>query len=447
MRSRKSGPVRVLGATVVLVALVGGQVAAAVVFTVNSGGDASDFTIDGVCETAPGNQVCTLRAAVDEANASGDPNRRVALPALTVTLTQGFVLISQPLTIEGVGRGASVLQAPPGARQAGLKVLADVVLRDLTMRGFGGGSFGAIDARANLTAERSDFVDNDVTPSGGGGGAISQSLLPPVRSLTLTDCEFRQNAAAYGGAIFLGYASARVERSTFTDNLATLGGGGAFFASPVATTLTMLDSTLVGNRSDDDGGAILVDATGGVGPEVRIYSSSFLGNDSDADLNGSGAGGAFLNRAPPSNVQLANSIFADNGESTFLFHFYIRIAQECRGGATSNGHNIVLFDDGSCAIAGAVTAADPLLEPLAFHGGPTETLAIAAWSPAIDAGNPATAGGCYDDLGAPIATDQRGAVRPYGAECDLGAFEWGTLIFSDDFEAGSLLRWAATVGM
>ena len=437
-RSALAGPV------VALIAIVPTELLA-VSFTVNSGGDAPDAAIDGVCETAPGNQVCTLRAAVDETNASGDPNRRVALPALTVTLTQGFVLISQPLTIEGAGRGASVLQAPPGARQAGLKVLADVVLRDLTMRGFGGASFGAIDARANLTVERSDFVDNDVTQSGGGGGAISQSLLPPARSLTLADCEFRENVAAYGGAIFLAYASARVERSTFADNLATLGAGGALFASPVATNLTMLDSTLVGNRSNEDGGAIFVDSTGGVGPEVRIYNSSFLGNDSDADLNGSGAGGAFLNRAPPPNVQLANSILADNGESAFLFHFYIRVAQECRGGATSNGHNIVLFDDGSCAIAGAVTAADPLFEPLAFHGGPTETLAIAAGSPAIDAGNPAAAGGCYDDLGAPIATDQRGAVRPYGAECDLGAFEWGALIFGDDYELGSTGRWT-TIG-
>ncbi|HTO74935.1 MAG TPA: CSLREA domain-containing protein, partial [Thermoanaerobaculia bacterium] len=40
-----------------------------VIFTVNSTGDAHDANPgDGICETAPGNGVCTLRAAIDEAN-------------------------------------------------------------------------------------------------------------------------------------------------------------------------------------------------------------------------------------------------------------------------------------------------------------------------------------------------------------------------------------------
>ena len=57
--------------------------------------------------------------------------------------------------------------------------------------------------------------------------------------------------------------------------------------------------------------------------------------------------------------------------------------------------------------------ADALLGPLADNGGPTLTHALLAGSPAIDAGDPATA----------PATDQRGVVRPQGAAPDAGAYE------------------------
>lgn len=59
---------------------------------------------------------------------------------------------------------------------------------------------------------------------------------------------------------------------------------------------------------------------------------------------------------------------------------------------------------------------NPLLGPLAGNGGPTQTMALQAGSPAIDGG---------DGAGCP-ATDQRGVPRPGGAACDVGAFEIAT---------------------
>jgi hypothetical protein len=50
---------------------------------------------------------------------------------------------------------------------------------------------------------------------------------------------------------------------------------------------------------------------------------------------------------------------------------------------------------------------------LANNGGPTDTQALLAGSPALDAGNNSTC----------LATDQRGVTRPQGPACDIGAFE------------------------
>jgi hypothetical protein len=79
----------------------------------------------------------------------------------------------------------------------------------------------------------------------------------------------------------------------------------------------------------------------------------------------------------------------------------------------SRGHN--LDSDGSCFLsaAGDLPNRDALLGPLFDNGGPTETQALQAGSPAIDA---AAVDGCPQH-------DQRGVVRPQGAACDIGAYE------------------------
>ncbi|WP_223847121.1 T9SS type A sorting domain-containing protein [Hymenobacter montanus] len=78
---------------------------------------------------------------------------------------------------------------------------------------------------------------------------------------------------------------------------------------------------------------------------------------------------------------------------------------------------------------------DPLLSPLANNGGPTQTMALRAGSPAIDAGGSSCP-----------ATDQRGLVR-VGA-CDIGAYEFSAPLpveltaFSVTASAGvAQLRW------
>ena len=96
--------------------------------------------------------------------------------------------------------------------------------------------------------------------------------------------------------------------------------------------------------------------------------------------------------------------------------------------------------DGDCGVER--TELDPgLAGALAHNGGFTPTVALVAGAAAIDAG---TNGGCP-------ATDQRGAVRPFDGDgdgvavCDVGAFEFGVIIFADGFESGDTSAWSVTV--
>jgi len=94
---------------------------------------------------------------------------------------------------------------------------------------------------------------------------------------------------------------------------------------------------------------------------------------------------------------------------------------------TSGGHNI--GTDGTCNLTDPtdLPSTDPMLGPLQDNGGPTATHALLPGSPAIDA---IPAADCtWDDDGdpetpeVPLRSDQRGAWRPQGGGCDIGAVE------------------------
>lgn len=92
----------------------------------------------------------------------------------------------------------------------------------------------------------------------------------------------------------------------------------------------------------------------------------------------------------------------------------------------SQGYN--LSGDDSCNLTAAndLPETDPLLGGLGNFGGPTQTHPPLAESPAIDAGPES----CVP------AIDQRGASRPVGERCDIGAVEFGGSgeVFADRFE-------------
>ena len=144
---------------------------------------------------------------------------------------------------------------------------------------------------------------------------------------------------------------------------------------------------------------------------VTITANHCIRAVNQGGCTGGGVGG--------SGISLQNTLIAGN-DSTHAV-----AAHDCSATLVSHGHNLIQITNG-CVITGDstgnLTGVDPKLGVLADNGGLTQTHALAADSPAIDAGNPSNPGsGGF----ACAAVDQRGSLRSFGTTCDIGAFEQG----------------------
>lgn len=121
------------------------------------------------------------------------------------------------------------------------------------------------------------------------------------------------------------------------------------------------------------------------------------------------------------NTTIANTVHPFSGDSGVITASHVIISNNvtgCTAPFHSLGHNLQ-FDTGAPGGCGFVLASDvdeqdPGLLPLADNGGPTPTREITA-AAAINAG----AASCG------VTQDQRGAPRPAGSNCDIGAYETG----------------------
>jgi CSLREA domain-containing protein len=307
---------------------------------------------------------CSLRDAVATAN-SGDT---VQIPAGHYILTLGDIISEKSLTIVGAGARSTVLDGNDASRifQFFNGTQQSVELTDLSLI-------------------------NGLAATPDGFGALAGGALTSDAILTLRRCRLAGNQAEAGGAISLALGDLTIDQCTIAGNLATSGGfpggGGGIFAFGSLVTIT--NSTLTGNTASagQGGGAAFVDVL------VDLFNVTVTANQAPS------GGGLFL----AVNGSLVNSIVADN------------LGGDCFGVDSTFTSDHSLDSDDSCGLtdAGSHPGVSPLLGPLANNGGPTDTHALLAGSPALNAGNNATC----------LATDQRGVTRPQGSACDIGAFE------------------------
>lgn len=181
--------------------------------------------------------------------------------------------------------------------------------------------------------------------------------------------------------------------------------------------LTVSGSTISGNGNASAG--VDTQFNGGIFSEsgnLTVVNSTVTGNNGSGIYEDSSGGLSLQNDTIAANPSVGLDLREGVGSAVNTI-----IAQNTSGDCTNaldnwgqTEHNN-LDSDNSCDFTSStdLTGVNPQLGPLQDNGGPTPTMALAATSPAVDAG---------DDSSCP-ATDQRGISRPQGPHCDIGAFE------------------------
>ena len=350
-------------------ALAASASAHAAVFNVNTTADPNPQG----CPDATG--ACSLREAI----AAAGPNDTIFVPAAAAhyVLTRGPLTIGQSgLVINGNARG-TVIDGAGASRVFDIGTGASPSLSQLTITG---GTASGLDPQgggirvrtgAVLTLSNSTVRDNVATGSvtNGTGGGIYNAGTLEARGVTIT-----KNAA-----------------SIVTASPTTLGIGGGIDNEG---GLTLVNSTITDNVA---GGDVVLGQGGGLATGAGHVST--LTNVTVAS-NRTGLAGSGSNVLTAGSTRAQNTIVAGGTGGA-----------NCSAPTQSLGNNIEQDTD-TCGFDRPRT--NPQLAPLTDNGGPTDTRALLAGSPAINAGS---SSGCPP-------TDQRGVPRPQGPRCDIGAYEF-----------------------
>ncbi len=265
-----------------------------------------------------------------------------------------------------------------------------------------------------VRVERCTFRDNVAWA----GGAIHSVMYQSPQALVILDSTFLENIATggNGGAIYHQDGSLTLTGSLVAGNRVFSQGGGLWLYHPTAATITNV--TFTGNRAE---GAVAPSGYA-IGGAFSIYPSGpnvTLSHLTVAHNHAGWTGGGITVAAPASNVTLRASIVAWNTAANGGNPW--NIGKNCDVGSPqmTSGGDVIEFpernlgdgNDENCVAVPVI--ADPLLGPLADHGGLVETVSLRPGSPAVDG----AFAGCW------AGVDARGAVRPAGVRCDVGAFE------------------------
>jgi hypothetical protein len=393
--------------------------------------DAAMIHVDaGEVVVNPGNHRCSLREAINNANAGGDtsggdctpgdagPDQVILargiynLPDIAASSAiygeSGLPAITSTIDIQGSGatiqRSASLFSGgDPCNSGTNFRIFFVDTTGDLTLESvllhngcadFGStGAGGAIFNRGTLSLIDATVSGNVASQSAGGiqNDGIFDLLRTTVSGNRVTE-------GAGGGIVNTGEFYSK--QSTVSGNM-TVGAGGAMYNPGTAT---VANSTISSNLADGTGGGLQNDAI------ATLTNVTVTANTATAEA------------ASPS-PSFGGGIFRDDGTVTLANTIVVNQTRgdDCYGTITSNGHN--LDSDGTCKTqASDLTSSTPLLGPLANNGGRTETHALLAGSPAIDHGdNAICAAPPVNDI------DQRGIARPLNGgislTCDIGAYE------------------------
>lgn len=285
----------------------------------------------------------------------------------------------------GTGAGGGL-----GTFQGELSVSSSTIDGNDAQGPLGGGAGGGVAVFSGTFLLDGSTVQRNETSAAfsalGAGIEIDCSVFGPCGSVSVTASTIAQNEAfslgsAGGGGVNVSGGSLVLANSTLTQNIAS---------GLVAPTTSI----------PRPGGGLYLDGAAATIANVTFETNTFV---------------------IPGSPELDSTGIHVDETSTATFRNTI-VSDSCSiGGAVDAAAHNVEHPGDTCAFSGTdLIGVDPLLGPLADNGGPTETLALLAGSPAIDGADPAAPGSGGD---ACDVVDQRGVARPVGIRCDIGAYE------------------------
>jgi predicted outer membrane repeat protein len=337
----------------------------------------------------------------------------------------------------------------------GVLTMTNCNLSNDVASGVGGGGLWV---ETNCTATVTGCTFNNDSAPGQDGGAV---FVDKLSTATFRNCTFTNNSAVLGGGALCtdGNCTVKMTKCTISNNTAATGGGVCNAGSNVVLTQCTLSNDTVGvgggGGGFSNGGTATVagctfnndsaDSGGGMfnrGP-ATVTNCTFANNTAigaggggiyNASLSGQtvtlkvtyctiadnslvrGSGGGIFNDAG-TVLTLINTIVAENTAPTSgpdVFGSISTADHDLIGDGT--GATIVTDRGGNLVGGNGNPVIDPRLGPLQNNGGPTQTMALLADSPAIGHANDAV----------DPATDQRGHKRTdhFGLATDIGAFEY-----------------------
>ncbi len=340
------------------------------VFIVNSLLDRVDAAPgNGACATATG--TCTLRAAIQEANAAAGSDV-IVLAAGNYLLTipgagednaaTGDLDITDHLSLFGAGTGSTQINAGGLDRAIHIPGGSVVTFANVTIRNglitapgeAGGGIYNA----GVLTLIFANVADNEASASGGG--------IFNAGSLTAVNNTLSGNEAASGGGLS-NSGSASLANSAISENV-TESGGGVYNAALLAVS----NSTIFSNTASDEGGGVFNIGSAAV---ITLTSSTVVSN-------AAGMGGGLYN-VDGKAVSLGSG-FSDN------------IAEAVGGGGISNQGNGTLIATDSQIIGN---------QAISGWGGGLDNAGSASFSHGTLSGNYAESGGGLYNTGLMTVTN------------------------------------------
>ena len=410
-------------------------------YPVNDPSDLPDAAVgNGVCATATG--TCTLRAAIQEANAHAGPDT-VSVPAGTFLLTRtgtfesnaatGDLDLRDTITIAGAGRDLTVVDGnltdrvfdvfPAVSNSPMTATLSGLTLR----RGSGVSSGCGMDVNGSQTRVFLSQVDIRngacLNSFGYGGIYFSNAYL-----LSLDDVVIDNNSGYYGGGIFANGGRVVLSGTLISNNANQNSGGGASLQNGF---VSINRSAIVDNRSSYQGGGLyLYYASGG------ITSTTIAGNS--AASNGGG-----LYNYGPNGISLAwdtiarNSSSGSSGGGVYNGYGTLTLRGALIGANASANGSPDLYCSSSLSSQGNNLIGDTTSCPIYYYGpAPSDVINVnpgvgAAMAMAGTRVVPLIYGSRAIDAGGAScpALDQRNQPRPADGNadgtsvCDIGAYE------------------------